>query len=280
LKDKIIFYIRPFPYINTYKQMIDCAVQHGLSSIEGFCHFELETPDLEAARKVKEYADSKNVSFKCFSLFINLTGDDSKSQIEYAKKYAEIASILGAPYFHHTITPEFLEPQKVLCEKDKFLDNGILAVREIYDYAEDKGVKTIYEDQGFIFNGVNNFGEFLDKVDRDIGVVADFGNIYQSNNTLEDFISTFSSKICHVHLKDIKMTDSKICVDGLPSLTGKVINEVEIGTGMVEFEKCFKMLKDAGYNGYYALEYSAKSDDSEEIKFALKKIEKYLNKYM
>ena len=34
------------------------------------------------------------------------------------------------------------------------------------------------------------------------------------------------------------------------------------------------MLKEAGYNGYYGLEYGATDDNSNEIKFALEKIEK------
>lgn len=274
MNSKIIFYSRPFPYVKTYKQMIDCALSHGLTAVEGFCQFDLETPDTDKAKEIKKYADSKNVIFPCFSLYSNLTSENSKEEIERAKRYAEIASILGSPYLHHTITPESVYPKNVLKDKDKHFEKGILAVREIYDFSEKIGVKTIYEDQGYIFNGVDNFRNFLSEVDRDVGVVADFGNIYQSNNSIEEFISAFSNKICHVHIKDISITDCYIKNKSLPSINGKFAIEVEVGKGIINFKKCFKMLKEAGYNGYYSLEYSATDDNSNEIKFALEKIEK------
>jgi len=87
LKSKVIFYSSPFPYIKSYKQMIDCAIQHGLSAVEGFCHLDLETPDINAAKKIREYADSKNITFPCFSLYSDLTSENSEKEIERAKRY-------------------------------------------------------------------------------------------------------------------------------------------------------------------------------------------------
>ena len=77
MNSKIIFYSRPFPYVKTYKQMIDCALSHGLTAVEGFCQFDLETPDTDKAKEIKKYADSKNVIFPCFSLYSNLTSEIS-----------------------------------------------------------------------------------------------------------------------------------------------------------------------------------------------------------
>ena len=276
LNNKISFYTKPFPRINSYYDMIDIAVEYGLSSVEGFCVFEFQEPDIESAKKIKIYADSKGINFPCFSVYVNLVGNDAEDMIERTKKYAEVADVLDSPFLHHTIVAEFLNPEKVLKNKNEFFHEGINAVREIYDYAKTLGVKTIFEDQGFIFNGVEGFKRFLDEVDREVGVVADFGNIYQSSNNIEQFIAEFSDKICHVHIKDVVLTDSNILGTEFPTITGKFMNEVEIGKGIIDFKKCFDMLKDNGYNGYYALEYGANKDGCDSVRKAIDNLDLWL----
>ena len=37
IPNKVAFYMRPFPQVDTYYKFIDCAVEYGLSAVEGFC---------------------------------------------------------------------------------------------------------------------------------------------------------------------------------------------------------------------------------------------------
>lgn len=276
MKNKINFYASPFPRIKSYKQMIDLSVEYDLFAVECLNMYEFSTPNVEVAKQLREYADNKGVHFPCISLFIDLTSEDSAVQIETAKKYAQVAAILGSPYLHHTITPEIFNYNRILANKKEHFEKGVLAVREIYDYAESLGVKTIFEDQGFIFNGVENFGEFLSKVDRNVGVVADFGNVHQSKDDIETFIGAFKDRVSHVHIKDITFDENVVCGGGFPSLRGKNYTEVEIGNGDIDFKKCLDILKGTGYNGYYALEYGAGSDDSDSIKNVIEKLNLWL----
>lgn len=277
MNDKIIFYSKPFPSVKSYKQMIDCAAEYGILAVECLNKFEFETPDISVAKELKSYADGKGIKFACFSVYVDLTSDDMNKKIETVKKYAQVAAILGSPYLHHTITPDFLNSQNILSFKDEHFNKGIVAVREIYDYAQSLGIKTIYENQGFIFNGVDTFSKFLKMVDRDVGVIADFGNIYQTKNNIEEFISAFKYQICHVHLKDIVLTDTNIYGIGWPTLTNKYVTEVEPGTGIIDFKKSFKILKDAGYNGCFALECTLKSDDKDLMTALLDRITELLD---
>lgn len=276
MNDKIIFYSKPFPNVKSYKEMIDCAVEYGIRAVECLNKFEFETPDVLVAKELKAYADSKGIKFACFSLYFELTSGDVNEKIEMLKKFVDVASVLGSPYVHHTITPDFLNFQNILPFKDVHFNKGIVAVREIYDYAQSLGIKTIYENQGFIFNGVDNFGKFLNMVERDVGVIADFGNIYQTENNIEEFILAFKDKICHVHLKDVVLTDTNVYGIGWPTLTNKYVTEVEPGTGIIDYKKCFKTLKDAGYNGFFALEYTVKSDDRDDLTAVLDRISEQL----
>lgn len=268
MKEKISFYSIPYPRIKSYYDLIDATAEHGLDYMEAYCFFELAEPDAEAAKKIREYADKKGVKFSCFSLFINLVGEDRRKQIERLKGFAEMAAILGSPYLHHTIVNDIRDPENVLPYKDEYFRLGIEAVREVYDHAETFGVKCIYEEQGYLFNGVENFKKFIDTVDRDIGIVADFGNICQVGEKVEDFIEAFSDKIMHVHVKDVIINDET----GLKTSTGRYMREAVIGTGDVNIKKAIHLLMEKGYKGCYAIEYGAKTDDSSAMYEAIEYI--------
>lgn len=268
MNEKICFYSPPFPRVKSYFDMVDVSVEYGLKYIEGFCALDLAEPDVELAKKIKEYADSKGVGFSCFSVYINLVGEDRAEQLERLKGYAQVAAILGSPYLHHTIVNDFMEPNNVLPHKEEYFRLGVEAVREIYDYAKTLGVRTIYEEQGYLFNGVKNFRNFLDTVERDVGVVADFANICQAGDDICDFIEAFSDKMVHAHIKDVVLNDES----GLKTLVGNYMRESVIGTGDIPIKKAIDLLKEKGFDGYYGIEYSAESDDSSVISESLELI--------
>lgn len=268
---KICFYTQPFPRVQSYKAMIDLAAEYGMETVEGFCQFEFETPDIEKAKEVRRYADEKGIKFSCFSLFCNLVGEDSSEQIERLKKYADICAVIGSPFIHHTIANELDEPQNILPFKNEFWEKGIAAVREVYDYAEKIGVRAIYEDQGYLFNGAEGFGKFLREVDRNVGVVADFGNIYHVEEEITDFIKLTRDRICHVHIKDVMIAPQQLG-GGLRTSKGNFMHEAFLGEGCVKFREGMNLLREMGYNGYYSLEYGAPDDDSPLIERAVKMI--------
>lgn len=273
--NKLCFYVKPFKEVGSYFDMIDLAVEYGHSAIEALSTMEFETPDLEKAQKIREYADSKNIKFSCISVFFDFTKEDYDEAMERLKKYAKIAQILGSPYLHHTVLAEFEDPARVLAEKDKFFEIGIRAVREMYDYAKELGVQTLYEDQGFIFNGVKGLGALLEKADRDIGLVVDFGNIAQSGDEITQLLKAYPDKIRHVHIKDVKVTDEPLSKSSLPTINNKYMNEVKLGTGEVKLKEALAILKEIGYDGYMSAEFPAPNGDPEELRQCFALIEEY-----
>lgn len=259
MNKKLCFYSNPFPRIRSYYDMIDAAAEYGLNAVEGFGFMEFEKPDFEAAKRIREYADKKNVSFPCFSVAVDFAA--KRENKEMLKRYADLAKILGSPYLHHTIVGEYIEPQKVLPYKEKLFREGIEAVREIYDYAESIGIKAIYEEQGYIFNGIEGFGRFIGEVGREVGVVLDFGNIYESKDGLPEFVERFKHLIVHVHVKDIKLSSSNKG-GGFGTLNGKYMFDAKLGEGDAEICEAIELLKKYGYNGFYSLEFGAESDGS------------------
>ena len=261
MNEKISFYAPPFPTIQSHHEKIDAAKKYGLSAVEALNDYEFIIPDKEYALKLKNYADERNVVCPCFSVFANFAGSDYQEVIDKVKKYAEIAKILGSPYLHHTIVSDYTNPDSIIPYKKEYFDKGVNAVREIYDYAESLGVKTIYEDQGYVFNGVEGFGNFIAEVNRDVGVVADFGNIYQSGDGITEFVEAFIDKICHVHIKDVFISDENNDGKGLKTINGKYMYETKLGKGNVDFKGAIKLLKQIGYSGYYSIERGISEDN-------------------
>ena len=277
-------YMPPVSTIRTYQEMVDYAVAHGISKLETLNILDLSSPNLQIARNLKAYADSKGISFPCVSVGLSLVDDDRAQRIEEMKRYADIAKILGSPYLHHTLALNFSEPEKITENFELYYQRGIEAVREVFDYAASLGIRTIYEDQGFVFNGKKTFARFLQEVDRNVGIVADFGNIQFVDENVEDFIPAFADRIVHVHVKDYIVTDgsSRPIEDGeYVSKGGNYLKPCLVGQGSVHTDVAFGALKAIGYHGVVALEGDPIGPD-EEASFRKNQetVTQYMNLYL
>ena len=281
---KFCLYMPPLSTIRSYKEMVDYAVAHNIKHLETLNILDLSTPDLQVAEQLKSYADSKGITFPCVSVGLNLVDEDNKSAIESLKRYADIAKILGSPYLHHTIALNFADPEYIAANSEVFYHRGLEAVRQVYDYAASIGIRTIYEDQGFLFNGCKNFTRFLAEVDRNVGVVADFGNIQFVDEDVEDFIAAVTQRIVHVHVKDYVVTDSttrRKRPGEYISKGGNYLQGCLIGEGSVHTADAFKALQAIGYKGFVALEGDPIGPD-EEISFCknLETVKGYMDTYL
>lgn len=268
-KHKFCLYMPPVSTIGTWKEMVDYCVAHGIQNLETLNILDLSTPDLQKAKELKAYADSKGISFPCVSVGLSLVDEDRKDAIETVKRYADIAKILGSPYLHHTIALNFSDPQKIADNFETYYSRGLEAVREIFDYAATLGIRTIYEDQGFLFNGRKTFARFLKEVDRNVGVVADFGNIQFVDEDVEEFIPAFADRIVHVHVKDYLVTSGNSrgkAADEYTSKGGNYLRGCLIGEGSVRTEAAFQALQAISYSGFVSLEGDPIGPD-EEVSF-------------
>ena len=136
----------------------------------------------------------------------------------------------------------------------------------------------------FLFNGRENFSRFLQDVDRNVGVVADFGNIQFVDESVEDFIPAFADRIVHVHAKDYVVTNGasrEKLSDEYTSRGGNYLQGCLIGQGSVHTEDAFKALQAIGYHGFVALEGDPIGPD-EEASFCenLKTVSEYIARYL
>lgn len=271
MNQRIAFYSIPYPDIHSTYALIDCAAEYGMKVLELFTRYELETTDLEAAKKIRAYADKRGIKICCLSCFASVDPETYTEVVSRMKAFVDVAAILGSPYFHHTLVAKYPTPEYVIEHKEILFETVIKAVREIYDYGQSVGVRLVYEDQSFLINGVEGFGRFLRTVDRDVGVVLDFGNHYCVDEEMEGFFHAFKDRVCHVHVKDVIYLDQPDCPGSWKhTLHGKFFRVVSMGQGILDHEKYIRQLEAMGYAGCYSFEFGAPSRESTIIDDAIR----------
>ena len=262
-REKICLYTLPYPRCRTVADMMHLAAGLGLGGVElrSFCE-EFRVPDREKARELGKLARSLGLSLPCFSVSSDFVTAPEKT-MEALRGYAEICSDLEIPYLHHTVALEmhaFTLPEE---EKARRFAFGIECALAVCDYAERLGVRTLIEDQGFVFNGVSNCARLCERSGDRIGIVADVGNILFVDERPEDFIRAMKGRVCHAHLKDFARYHEEPETYRYRSVSGAYLAETEIGTGDVDLATVMQAFADISYDGYYSLEFSRGFDEEE-----------------
>lgn len=248
----------------------------GLAAFEPAPGGELLHPDYEIAKMLRDKALQEEVVLPCFSAFANISGENRYEEVERLKQYIEIAAIMNIPLFHHTIAPE-LDSSKISQPFEQILNIAVPLVHELYDYAMERNVRCVYENQGYYFNGFRNFKMFLDAVERPVGLVMDMGNIAFALENIDCFARDFAHRVVHVHVKDYKLQENAVeSAYKLPN--GKFLASAILGEGHIFIEKALKELKKHDYQGYYMIEHSPINDGFVEQKQCIDNLRSMLSK--
>lgn len=263
-REQISFYSSMFPGRSSAREIIQCAADFHVGGMElmNFCE-ELKTPDLAVAKELGALARSHGLALPCFSVGIDIIADPENA-VEQLFGYARICAELGIPYLHHTIALNFSDPcftEEIQAQRFRL---GAECALKVCDYANSLGVRTLIEDQGFVFNGVENCLRLHHLSQEKIGFVVDVGNIMFYDEKPEDFILAAGSQVCHAHIKDYHLLPGhQDGADGYRTWRGNTLQNAEIGTGSIDFEKVFSAFEKIGYQGMYALEFSGVKDMNE-----------------
>ncbi|WP_158606543.1 sugar phosphate isomerase/epimerase family protein [Paenibacillus ginsengarvi] len=261
----------------TMLESVDLAVKQGFDAIEPYPTKELAT--LEDAKRLAEHAGKLGIPVSCFSMGCDMLSPDTATAVQRLKHYIDIASELRAPYFHHTLVPHLKPLRFGQADFESLLPQIVPAVREVCDYASERGIMCVYEDQGFVFNGVERFGRFLTELDRkDVGVVADLGNILFVDETPEQFVGRFSNRLVHVHVKDYLLKSGEGAYPGpawYMTRHGNFLRDTVFGHGSISFVPIFRMLRAIGYDGYFSAEYVAPEPAEKWLPISMDNLKRY-----
>lgn len=271
IRERVCFYSSVLKDKNSSWSIVRSAIQHGVAGVE-LMNFseELKTPDMKVAKEIGAYAKANGLALPCFSCGVNFMTEQTKN-IERMKRYADICSELEIPYLHHTLIMTW-DSAATEGRVTEMIDLAAECALEINDYAAKIGVSTLVEDQGFIVNGVERYGEFRRRTEGKIGVLLDFGNIMFVDETAEDFYAAYSN-VKQIHVKDYKVTSVPLSETSYKSAKGSYLSGCGFGEGEVNMECLAKMLKENNYQGYYSLEFDP-FDNDEQVDDTLKKMER------
>lgn len=246
----------------SYHQIIDFCVKHQIPGLELFPMMELTDGEPETARRIADAAREQGLEITCFSAGVDLAAQDGVDRVKQLKRWVDCAAAAGSPYLHHTLALSLAPTYGEVTFRD-IRDRVTPAAREVFDYAADRGVLCLYEDQGLYCNGAARFGDFLGQLDRPARVCLDVGNCLFVDEAPEKFAGTFLPLVKHVHLKDYLVRPASMPHPGegcYVTASGDYLLEVPMGHGSVNYEKIFSMLVRHGYDGWFSTEYTGPGD--------------------
>lgn len=243
----------------------DYAIEHGFSAVEflGTVHSPVKT--VEEATYARRVLEDRGLTVACYS--VGTTLYESVGEEQKLLAHAELAAALGSPFLHHTLASALYLPAGSPDFETVKADVVPRALR-IARYAATLGLTCLYEEQGFYFNGVKNFGAFYREMKAqadNVGVCGDLGNILFADEDPECFIRTFASDIRHVHIKDYKVTRESMGASSMRSQGGRFLTEIPVGEGDAHVATCLSILRETGYRGHTALELSFAFPDEYEV---------------
>lgn len=254
-REKICLYTPVVCGDNSMKTTIREAARLGVGGVElmNFCD-ELRTPDMEAARQLADMARGYGLAIPCFSVAVDILSDPDVA-VAKVKAFADICSALEIPLLHHTVASDFRCYDIDDAERERRFGFCAEFALSLADYATSRGVRTVIEDQGFVFNGVKNCDRLCTLSGEKIGIVADTGNIMFFDQKPSDFIRAMGDRVAHAHLKDYRLskTPSDKCYT---TRLSNFLTDVMIGEGNADFSDVMQAFAEIGYDGMYSLEYS------------------------
>ena len=266
-------------YLNDKRMtLFDCvekAAQMGFSAIE---FIDLPTDcgmtEEEFAAKLAEKAKECGIKISAYTIGASLikdTDEETRAEIERVKRKVDVAKILGAPVMRH----DAYFAQNKYRTFELALPELAQNIREITDYAEKLGIKTMVENHGYICQDSARVEQIVTAVNhKNFGLLVDMGNFMCVDEVPYLAVSRVAPYAFHVHAKDFskypyhkKPLAPSISSRGCSNLVATVC-----GMGDVDVENCLAILKRAGYDGCVTLEYEGAIDCIAAIEMGLKNI--------
>lgn len=236
----------------TLFEFIDLAADLPLDAVELTSYYWAETTDAYA-EKLKAHADKRKLAISGVPVRNDFCQRDEaarKKDIEHVKTWTAIAAKLGAPTVR--IFAGTLEKGDTLEEAQKRV---VAAMNECCEVAEKLGVLLALENHGGITDTAEHLLDLVKPVkSKALGVNIDTGN-FKTPDPYADI--------------------AKIAPYGVVS---QVKTEVSPGGKAQEADlaKVVKILKDANFHGYVALEYEAKEDPKVAVPKYVKELRKLI----
>lgn len=255
----------------TQKDTIKKASEMGFDDVEFTDLVPPEgTDQKDYAKEIREEAQKYGIEISAYVIGANFAKKDTAEETERVKKCVDIANLLGAKLLRHDAMFNYNEFRSF----DEALPVMAKGIREVTEYAEVLGIKTMTENHGYICQDSDRVEKLVNAVNhRNYGLLVDLGNFMCVDEDPAKAVSRVANLAFLVHAKDfIKIPfDAYNNEEGCFKTRGcNYLKGVSAGTGDVPLKQCISILKNAGFDGYIDIEYEGKKDCAEGISEGLK----------
>ena len=264
----------------TEPELIALAKEMGFDGIE---FAEINTPDgkdkAEYAAELKAEADRVGIEIFNYAVGSNLvyeSEEEFRKITDEVKKQLDIAKILGVKIFRHDATFD-LKGEKSF---DLALPKLVRCIREITEYAQTLGIRTMIENHGYICQDSDRVERLYNAVNHEnFGLLVDMGNFACVDEDCALAVSRVGRYAFHLHAKDFLFKSYYEADDENEFFPTRACNKLRgaiIGNGIVPVKQCIAIMQRHGYTGNIALEFEGKEDCIYGIETGLAVLKRYI----
>ncbi len=256
----------------TQLTVIEKAKNLGFDAIE---FTDLTPPKGESAQsfaaRLKAEAQRVGVEISCYSVGADLlTGSDGDlaAEVEKIKEKADIAAALGVSLMRHDAAYAYHGKGGLRSFAD-VLPRLADGCRQITEYAQTKGIRTMVENHGFFCQDSPRVEALVSAVGHpNFGLLVDMGNFLCADEDPTLAVSRTAPYAFNVHAKDFLIKPGTgPCPEGFfMTRAGNYLRGTVLGHGTVPVAQCVNALKKAGYDGYLTLEFEGMERNEEALR--------------
>ena len=262
----------------TEPDLIALAKEQGFGGIEfAEIHPAEGENKLAYAASLRAEAQKQGVEIVAYCIGADLLRD-TDAEIARLKGEVDVAAALGAKVMRHDASGGW--GRDVRCRRgfSDALPVLVRGYRAVTEYAETKGVRTCIENHGFfcqdsarveaIINGVGH---------QNFGALVDIGNFLCADEDPAVAVGNVAPYAFHVHCKDfhVKAGNAFVPPDGFfMTRGGNFLRGAIIGHGVVPVAQCLRLLKNAGYDGWFTVEFEGMEEPKTGVACGLNTLKK------
>lgn len=239
--------------------------------------------EIEWAKKVRSACDEAGFQVSNFTIgadFINGSNGDFDAEVERVKHQVDLAEIIGATGMRHDATFGFLPEHKGPRTFDYALPTVVKGCRAITEYAATKNIRTMVENHGFFSQNAERVEKIMAGVNHpNFGWLVDMGNFACADEDSGYALGIAMQYAFHVHAKDFHKKDGSMPNPGegwFRSRGGNYLRGAIIGHGDIPIVRCLEIMKRAGYDGVFSIEFEGMEDNERALSIGLANLKRFV----
>ena len=265
----------------TLEQAIDYSAEIGFEAIEFTNDRIPEGCDpIEWAKRTGEYCRAHGLEVSMLAVGADFLRKDAKEEAERVKGFVDVAAALGAKMMRHDAAWGYDNP----CFGHRSFQDALKAVtpaiREVTEYAAERGVHTMCENHGRFMQESARMEALVQVVNHEnFGLLVDVGNFACADEPSEKAVAICAPYAFHAHVKDFLW---KSGMQDAPddswfdTRSGNHLRGTILGHGVIPVAQCIRILQNSGYDHTLSLEF----EGLEDPKYAVKKGLEYIRRYV